>query len=297
MDKIKYNKDKSKKYGWDPSWFGCKDFNNELIENIIKWQKKHGLTADGLCGSGTYRRLLTEREQNIDDYKPDLIPDREESFIVYQGSFIPINWPKVVLWSEDKGLKLDTGYSTYKEKRDIKMFMNHWDVCLNSKTCNRVLKKRGISVHFLLDNDGTIYQTMDMNHAAWHAGSRTLNHSTVGIEISNAYDLKWQSWYKKNGFGERPVIEGETIHGKSMKPFTGFYDVQIQALQALWKAIHEGLDIPLECPVDKNGDTLKEVSKDVESNNFRGFVSHYHATKRKIDCAGLDIKKLLKDIR
>jgi len=298
MDKkIEYNKTKADKYGWDPTWFGAKQFDDDLINAIASWQKKNGLTPDGMCGPGTYRRLLTEREQNIDDYEPDLIPDKEESFIVYQGNFIPINWPKVVLWSEDKGLKLEKGFSPYTEKRDIKMFMNHWDVCLNSKTCNRVLQKRGISVHFLLDNDGTIYQTMDMNHAAWHAGSKSLNHSTVGIEISNAYDLKWQSWYKKNGFGERPVIEGETVHGNKMKPFTGFYDVQIQALKALWKAIHEGLGVPLECPVDDKGNTLKEVSKDVESNKFRGFVSHYHATSRKIDCAGLDIKKLLQDIK
>lgn len=296
MDKIKYNKESSAKLGWLPSWFGCDKFDQKLVDAIAKWQKDNDIEDDGLCGPGTYRRVYTERESQIDEFKPDLIPDKDESFIVYQGNFIPINWPKVVLWSEDKGLKLDKGFSPYTEKREIKMFMNHWDVCLNSKTCNRVLEQRGISVHFLLDNDGTIYQTMDMNHAAWHAGDRTLNHNTVGIEISNAYDLKYQAWYKKNGFGERPVIDGETVHGVKLKPFTGFYDIQIQALKALWKAIHEGLGIPYKCPVDKNGETLKEVSPEVELGKFNGFVSHYHATKRKQDCAGLDIAKLLKDI-
>jgi hypothetical protein len=45
-----------------------------------------------------------------------------------------------------------------------------------------------------------------MNHIAWHAGSRTVNRKSVGVEISNAYYPKYQSWYKKNGFGERPSI-------------------------------------------------------------------------------------------
>ena len=297
MDKIKYNKESSAKLGWLPSWFGCDKFDQKLVDAIAKWQKDNGIEDDGLCGPGTYRRVYTERESQIDEFKPDLVPNKDESFIVYHGNFLPIEWPKVVLWSEDKGLKLDKGFSPYTDKREIKMFMNHWDVCLNSKSCNSVLEQRGISVHFLLDNDGTIYQTMDMNHAAWHAGDRTLNHNTVGVEISNAYDLKYQAWYKKNGFGERPVIDGETVHGVKLKPFTGFYDIQIQALKALWKAIHLGLGIPYECPVDDKGETLKEVSSDVENGKFKGFVSHYHATKRKQDCAGLDIRKLLNEIK
>lgn len=297
MSKIKYNKNSAYKYGWSPKWFGHTEFDNILIEKIKKWQKSKKLTADGLCGPGTYRRILSERLNNIDDYEPIDVENKTASFIVSQGNFIPINWPKVVLWSEDNGLELSSGFTPYTEKREIKMFMNHWDVCLNSKTCHRVLNKRNLSVHFLIDNDGTIYQTNDINNANWHAGDRKLNHNSIGVEISNAYDLKYQSWYSKKGYGERPVIEGESVHGRSMKPFTGFYDVQIKALQALWLAVHEGLGIPLKCPVDNDGNTLKTVDSKVKNGTFSGFVSHYHATNRKIDCAGLDIKALIDDIK
>jgi hypothetical protein len=152
-------------------------------------------------------------------------------------------------------------------------------------------------VHFCIDNDGTIYQLLDTNHAAWHAGSKKHNHSSIGVEISNAYSLKYQSWYKKNGFGERPVISGETVHGSSMKDFTGFYNVQLEALKALWQAVHEGIGVPLKCPTDKQGKTLKAVSTSVASNRFKGFVSHYHITRRKIDCAGLDIQSMLDSMK
>ena len=78
-----------------------------------------------------------------------------------------------------------------KPQRDVKMFVNHWDVCLSSKSCERIMKKKGTSVHFCIDNDGTIYQLLDTQHAAWQAGTRVTNLASVGVEISNAYYKKY----------------------------------------------------------------------------------------------------------
>ena len=297
MDKIFYNQASAAKLNWEPSWFRSKEFNEDLIEQIIEFQKENDLVADGLCGPTTYRRIYTHREAEIGSYRPHSCKEKDEAYIVSQGNFIKINWPKVVLWSDSGGLKSAGGFSPYFSKRDVNMFVNHWDVCLNSDSCARVLNKRGISVHFCIDNDGTIYQMVDMNHACWHAGSKKWNHSSIGVEISNAYYPKYQSWYERNGFGERPIIENESCHGRSMKPFTGFYPIQIQALQALWEACHNGLGIPYKCPTDKEGNTLKKVSTSAAANRFKGFVSHYHLTRGKIDCAGLDIKNLLEEIK
>ena len=36
---------------------------------------------------------------------------------------------------------------------------------------------------------------MDMNDAAWHAGGKAWNHSSIGVEIANAYYPKYQNWY------------------------------------------------------------------------------------------------------
>jgi N-acetyl-anhydromuramyl-L-alanine amidase AmpD len=177
------------------------------------------------------------------------------------------------------------------------MFVNHWDVCLSSESCAKVLNKRGISVHFCIDNDGTIYQMVDMNHAAWHAGSRKGNLASVGVEISNAYYPKYQDWYKRNGFGERSLVEGATVHGRTLDPFLDFYPVQIEALKALWEACHNALEIPYKCPLDKEGNTLTKVSTSAAAARFKGFVSHYHLTGRKIDCANLDINAILKDLK
>ena len=225
MDKDFYNKSSSDSLGWKPSWFGAGNFDEELVKNIKKWQKDHGLRADGLVGPMTYRRIWTERESAISEFKPkELKAEKREasSFIVHNGKFMPIKWDRVILWDEEDGLKCDLGtYSSYAGKADRKphFFVNHWDVCLSSSSCERVIAKRGISIHFCIDNDGTIYQLLDTQHAAWQAGGRKWNHDSIGVEISNAYYTKYQSWYVKNGLGKRPVIKkGEArVHGQGLQ--------------------------------------------------------------------------------
>ena len=298
IDKNFYNQASASKLGWDPSWFGVRHFDESLVRAIKKWQKEHGLTADGLCGPGTFRRIWTERQVDIDDYKPDNL--NYSNFIVYQGNFHPIKWDKVVLWSERGGLKANPGtYYDYtgRPKRNIRLFVNHWDVCLSSTLCSKILNKRGISVHFLIDNDGTIYQTLDMQHGAWHAGHERGNRASVGVEISNAYYPKYQDWYIKNGYGERPIVEKAWVHGEQLDPFMGFYPVQVDALKALWGAVHQSAGVELQTPLDQNtGKTSTKYYQDALYGNYSGFVSHYHVSKKKIDCAGLDIKTLLEEL-
>jgi len=297
IDKNFYNQSSAANLGWEPSWFGEKYFDDQLLRAIKKWQRTRGLKVDGLCGPATYRRLWTERQVDIDAHKPD--DNQYSNYIVYNGEFHSIKWPKVVLWSERGGMKarLGTHYDyTGRPQRPIRLFVNHWDACLSSNSCQSILDKRGISVHFLIDNDGTIYQTLDMQHGAWHAGSERVNRASVGVEISNAFYPKYQDWYVRNGFGERPIVENVRVHGEPLEPFLGFYPVQIQALKALWKAINKASDIPFETPTNQFNTTDKGYVQDAKYGKFSGFVSHYHVSKNKIDCAGLDIKKLLEEV-
>lgn len=307
IDKIFYNEASSAKLGWKPSWFGVLEFDADLINAIKKWQKASGLLADGLVGPMTHRRIWTEREASISNFTPKLnsiyasisSQCRDDHYIIHNGKHMPIDWDKVVLWDQEGGLKSSSGnYTSYagKEDRRPTMFVNHWDVCLSAASCAKVLNKRGISVHFCLDNDGTIYQLLDTQHKAWHAGISNGvggNPKGIGIEISNAYYLKYQDTYSKMGHGERPILEGAMCHGKKMKPFLDFYPVQIDALVALWKAIHKGLGIPLECPTDVNGELVRTIDSRCVNGTYSGFTNHYNYTKGKIDCAGLDMINLL----
>jgi len=300
MDKNFYNEASAVKLGWDPTWFGEKYFDEDLVKAVQKWQRKYSIKSDGLVGPMTHRRVWTERQSRIQEFKPYLYPLSDQNFIVHNGNFIPIQWKKVVLWSEDHGFKSNPGnYYNYEGKpdREPTIFVNHWDVCLSSASCASVLNKRGISVHFLIDNDGTIFQMLDTQHGAWHAGSGKVNRKAVGVEISNAYYTKYQSWYMSHGFGERQVLRDVKVHGKKLKPFLGFYDVQIEAAKALWQAISYGLNIPLQCPTNSSGEMLGGLHDDSISTKFSGFVHHYHVSRRKIDCGGFDLVKHLQEAK
>ena len=87
MDKNFYNESSAAKLGWDPTWFGEKYYDEKLARAIKKWQKENGLSADGLCGPTTFRRLWTERQADIDDYQPESC--NYSNYIVYHISAFP----------------------------------------------------------------------------------------------------------------------------------------------------------------------------------------------------------------
>jgi hypothetical protein len=303
-DKDFYNQASAEKLGWNPSWFGAEHFDDELVLGIGDFQIAHDLPADGLCGPMTYRRAWTDRQANLSSYTPPTTPGHlfGQKYIVHNGNFLPIEWDKVKLWFEPDGLAMDPGtYYDNSGKADRKptQFTYHWDVCLSAESCVRVLNKKRSSVQFCLDNDGTIYQILDTQHGAWHCGKSFGNRHGIGIEISNAYYTKYQSWYEKHSFGPRPVIAkgANRVHGVKMKEHLGFYPVQMEALKALTKAIHDGLGIPLECPVDEDGSAILGVDPKCNTGEFAGFNNHYNYTRNKIDCAGIDMLKLLAEVK
>ena len=76
------------------------------------------------------------------------------------------------------------GWDLPSLQKVVDQFVLHYDVCGTSRQCFKVLQDfRGLSVHFMLDIDGTIYQTLDLKERAWHA--TTSNTRSVGIEIAN----------------------------------------------------------------------------------------------------------------
>ena len=236
----------------------------------------------------------TETEKEAEKILSKL--EEEKNFILCNNEQVPISWDNIILFNDTEGLSLpESCYRKAKNGRNPTMFVTHWDVCLSSKSCFNILKKRKLSVHFLIDNDGTIYQLMDCNDIGWHAGNRKVNNDSVGVEISNAYYPKYQELYRAKGFGPRPMWRNAKVHGRKLKPFLGFYDVQIEAFKALTKALHNAYDIPLIAPMDGEN-LLKTVDSNVSKGTFKGVINHYHVTERKIDCAGLKLNKILEEI-
>jgi peptidoglycan hydrolase-like protein with peptidoglycan-binding domain len=290
----RYNKKSAAKLGWEPSWFSANDFNSFLVERIRDFQQSHGLAQDGLCGPMTYRRRLSERQANL-----HVTSDDTGNYIICEGAKIPIEWDKVVnIYDENAKVLPPKNYRRYKKNaRNPRMIITHYDVCLSANSCYNVLNRRGISSHFVIDNDGTIYQMVDTQHEGWHAGKRAVNRAAIGIDLSNGVYTKYQAWYRKKGFGSRPIITDAKVHGRKMMDCLGFYDVQINAYKSLVRALCKHYNIPLDMPRNIDGTVLYGVSKDVLKGKYKGIANHFHVTRGKIDTANLDWDKVLNELK
>jgi len=157
----------------------------------------------------------------------------------------------------------------------VKQVVVHYDAAGTSARCFEILQDvRGLSAHFLLDVDGTIYQTLDVKERAWHAGSA--NDGSVGIEIANL-----GAYGDRSKLAGRAVTEGK-IHGATLyqSPFT---DEQYAALSRLCVALTRVLPrVRMEFPRDAAGGVIQTVLPDGGAS-FEGILGHYHLTRGKVD--------------
>jgi N-acetyl-anhydromuramyl-L-alanine amidase AmpD len=192
----------------------------------------------------------------------------------------------------------------------VDQFVIHFDVCGTSRTCFKVLQDgRDLSVHFMLDVDGTIYQTLDLKERAWHA--TIANDRSVGIEIANmgAYGLNernpFAEWYKTNDvttltiperFGDGGIRTPNFVgHPARPQPIYGniqgddlvqydFTPEQYKALAKLTAALCKVFPkIKCEYPTDASGKLIPHKLPDEQLANYHGVLGHYHIQTNKND--------------
>lgn len=275
-----YNKRSSKRYGWHPSWFGdhLNKFDNELIDYIKWFQVEYELDVDGKVGPMTFRRLLSERDLK-----------KSKNHILINDMYVEIDWDVKI------DLMPKNCFKSWSKPRTPNMIVTHWDATTSAEKCKRVLQARNISTHFCIDNDGVIYQYVDTNNVAWHAGG--VNKYSIGIDFSNAYYLKYNDYYVKKGYNKRPICKDSRVHGIRLKPHLGYYPVQIEAYKKLVKVLCEHYDIPIQTPMINEDVADANVIKEATKGRYDGIVCHYHVSRNKIDCAGLDLKSLVNQLR
>jgi hypothetical protein len=277
---LEYNLAESRRNGWNASILGEDKIDEQFCDVVKSFQVAHGLTADGMLGPATFRRILAERDSKYS--APTSPTGAGVDYIICNGNKVPVKGGvKVLTWQERGGLTINGGYST--GSRTIKHFVTHWDAALSAKSCRDILQQRGLAVHFLIDNDGTIYQLVDTAYKAFHAGDA--NSSSIGVEVSNAYYTKYNDWYERNGFGRRRVLPKMKIETGYVDEHLDFYDAQYEALAALWEAVSRAHNIPLVLPSKMDGV--------ISWSGFEGFMNHFHITSKKIDCYGIDHQRVL----
>lgn len=250
------------------------------FKNLLKKKKVEEL-PDLETNENVFR--VTYVEQTID----------QPNYIICNGKQVEIEWDQVVRF-DNGGLGYPESNYRKRSKRTPKMITAHWDACLNTAQMHQVTLDRGLSVHFGIDNDGTIHQMLDTKDIAWHA--RGINTHSVGVEIANPVKLRYNARYKKKGLPSRPIVVDDKIHGKKMAPYLDFYPVQIEAFKALARAVCKAHGIPFVAPLDKEGSLVRGVDKRVIGRSFRGVVGHYHVTPEKTDPGIMPLDKIANEL-
>jgi N-acetyl-anhydromuramyl-L-alanine amidase AmpD len=193
--------------------------------------------------------------------------------VIAGAASIPVSWGRV----DTQTLRLPS--SCFRRGRQFAptQIVLHHDATFSSVDAARILRARGLSYHFSIDNDGTIYQLVDVEDTAWHA--KDVNARSIGISMSNAVDLRHADRYEP----PRPR-QVSRVHGTTVQHL-GWYDVQVHAARALVRALAEHYDIPLWTPDEAA----------VVTDRLRpGIYGHYHFDRGKIDPIGLDFKEILR---
>ena len=205
-------------------------------------------------------------------------------------------------------------------QRVVDQFVIHYDVCGTSRTCFRVLHDvRGLSVHFMIDIDGTIYQTLDVKEKAWHA--TVANDRSVGVELANigAYPTRTgvtpvppekdplDKWYARDASGAvrlnvpaeldgggvrtagfvgqpaRAEIVVGTVQGQELRQWD-FTPEQYDSLTKLAATLSGVLPrIRLDWPRDEHGGAITQKLSDDQFAAYTGLIGHYHVQANKTD--------------
>jgi N-acetylmuramoyl-L-alanine amidase len=265
--------------------------------------------------------------------QPAAPPVRTDDEIIVAGQRFHTG-TRVVTWLEPRGYNAYRGAPAYKLRdpvglnaaetarvkergwdvrtlqKVVDQFVLHYDAEGLSRICFDVLHRPPwLSVHFLLDVDGTIYQTLDLQEHASHATSA--NSRSIGIELANigAYPpaeiAPLTEWYQRDAQGgtmivvpkkfresgilmpnflARPIrpapIRG-VLQGKQLVQYD-FTPEQYAALAKLTAVLCRVFpQIKCEIPREPNGGVLPKKLSDPAA--YRGILGHFHIQENKVD--------------
>jgi N-acetyl-anhydromuramyl-L-alanine amidase AmpD len=234
----------------------------------------------------------------------------------------PAEKEKSDVWSShygtrDRGLSKEErervrgGYDLPLLQRVVDQFVIHYDVAGTSRDCFEILQdKRGLSVHFMLDVDGTIYQSLDLKEKAWHA--TIANSRSIGIEVANigAYPLDHQTelgrWYRPDADGKVSLVNPGSsrssvfssgpllrparnerivgiIHGQKLQQYD-FTPQQYDALARLTATLCTIFPkIRCDYPRGASGSLVTDKLPPADYERYQGILGHYHVQSDKTD--------------
>ena len=183
-------------------------------------------------------------------------------------------------------------------KAVVRQFVVHHDGLYNSSICWHVLhNERGLSCHFLIDNDGTIYQTLDLALCGFHASE--FNPISVGVELCNRGDANRDPHYYDDTrrYPQRRDKKPCQVNGSKILAYD-FTKEQYESMGHLARGLAKLLpNLPIEYPQDAPGKQAWRTLDARTTWSYSGYIGHYHLTGRKWDPGPFDFKSFCEKLR
>lgn len=217
---------------------------------------------------------------------------------------------RVIKWDEPSGFDF-TPKGKYN-KRNInfdqlsplmKQFCVHYSVTYRASHMVGGLNARGLSVHFMIDDNvneqgyADVYQALDLTHGAWSQGG-VYNNMGPGVEIS----YMPQAW-EKNMYTPADIKKWNvqphdtaiaTVHGTKLKVHLPTKAQIASLIQLMWGFTELFPHVPAKFPRTPQGSLI--TTKLEKPETYSGFVNHYHLTRDKMDTLGLDMEMIEKEV-
>jgi N-acetyl-anhydromuramyl-L-alanine amidase AmpD len=179
----------------------------------------------------------------------------------------------------------------------VSQLVLHFDGCVNSRSCFKSMHNRprpsgngcGLSAHFMIDADGTIYQTLDLVERAFHA--EEANSDSIGVEICNRGRVDRSEWPKLPADYRTRVTREVTINGERHEAYE-FRPEQYESLIALTRTLLRLFPKIKPVVPELDGHPIMDTLPDPLA--FSGILGHLHIERKKWDPGALDWQRLLR---
>lgn len=173
-----------------------------------------------------------------------------------------------------------------RAREDTRYIVLHWTAGVGlARQVFATLARKRLSVHFVVEPDGTVYQFAETDRLCQHAGKiddgdgdghqASGNRYSIGIEIVNPAN----TMVLARGV-ERQAIR-EVIHGQE-RIYSSFTSAQVVAVLELVEHLCGEWRLPMVVPM-LGSDVLSTVMGEAAFADFRGVLGHLHLTMSKSD--------------
>lgn len=196
---------------------------------------------------------------------------------------------------------------THERSAPLSLVVLHWTGGRsNAAKVYDALKKRRLSIHYVVNTDGSVVQMCSESLVCQHVKTWqgvSVNERSVGIEVvgpgfptvlqkGTLERIPNQVWEAEKKAGVKRLVYRDKIKGATASHLD-YTEAQHEAVRLLVGEICERQRIPYDVPRDAHGNLRTDALSKAELLAYRGVLGHYHVSTSKRDPGTEPLRRLM----